>query len=325
MYICKKFDYTMKFTTCVILWASFFCVNDGATTGQKYKLIEKRLNTIEARLNYLSEDVYQLQESVMQLNQSYTGTDKCPRNDLNREQSVDAVKEKHGIIENDNDILLEAFKEGKAWAHAKIKAQESMINELRLLFNDSQSDFQFSNDNISERVRTLESHVELVFTNQIHMIINATVTDILDRLISDENQMKIYEAKMEEELQTLERTVNGIKNQSTEYSVTLNNFESKISDEIQKLKHDLAAQPSCPPDWSQFLGYCYHLYTTFADIDTAVKTCSNSSAFVVDIESEVELQFVKSLTDEWIWVGITDRKEEGNWTLLRNGQQMKLS
>ncbi|XP_060553989.1 C-type lectin domain family 10 member A-like [Ruditapes philippinarum] len=304
-----------------VILISLFCINEGtAKEVQKAKSIKKRLNDIEIRQNLQSNDILELQESIDELNQTYNKIDQCSEVDLNRDRRL---KEKTNNREyENNNILFKAFKEEKAWIRAEIEEQKSTVNRIDLQFKALQDNFDISINKVIGRVDILDNNVELILDKNIKMI-NESISIISERLASEENRMKRQMAKIEK----LGKAVDSIEKECKKFSVTLNDFESKTDDKIMKIREILATIPSCPSNWLQFSGNCYHLYKWEANIDSAVKVCSNENAFVADFQSEVELQYIRSIInlDQNIWVGITDREEEGNWKSLRNEKQIEFS
>ncbi|XP_053391124.1 CD209 antigen-like protein C [Mercenaria mercenaria] len=179
-------------------------------------------------------------------------------------------------------------------------------------------------DVLTDRVEAFESHIETMFTSETRKL-NSSISHTLNDLTSEVKLLKTRILQIEETAIAFKETVVDIRKQSATNCAKFSNFESKINDEIQEMKMELAARATCPSKWKTFMGYCYLLYQDAVNFDSAETICSQSSAFVADIQSDDELNYLKLLSGRNIWVGITDRNAEGQWTGVRNGKRVEFT
>ena len=76
--------------------------------------------------------------------------------------------------------------------------------------------------------------------------------------------------------------------------------------------------PGCPSWWNRHSGSCYKLSNKAAIFEVAVQSCQISGAYLVEIQSENENNFVASLpkTNMDLWIGYTDKVEEKKWVWI---------
>ena len=83
-------------------------------------------------------------------------------------------------------------------------------------------------------------------------------------------------------------------------------------------------EQNCPQEWKYYNGYCYKHVNESVTYSEAKQGCRANDAFVVDIQTYYEAEFVHNnvLPKNWIWVwiGLTDALEEGVWRWERTGQ-----
>ena len=76
----------------------------------------------------------------------------------------------------------------------------------------------------------------------------------------------------------------------------------------------------CPIGWYLFQGHCYNLVSTAMSWLDASSNCRQNNAFLVDVESNDEDNFVDGLvTGGHVWIGLNDRATEGTFVWSRTG------
>ncbi|XP_065648482.1 tolloid-like protein 2 isoform X3 [Hydra vulgaris] len=81
-----------------------------------------------------------------------------------------------------------------------------------------------------------------------------------------------------------------------------------------------AVSKGCPFSWSYFMndkdGACYKLFYVYLNWHDAQKACASNMADLVSVTNNEEHNFLmtKLLNRDFVWLGMTDAKHEGNWT-----------
>lgn len=83
---------------------------------------------------------------------------------------------------------------------------------------------------------------------------------------------------------------------------------------------------TCPPGWVPFNGTCYYFSPTSNTWDEARKFCQENYSHLVIINSVAEHNFVAQAhgSPRVYWLGLSDRKREGDWRWL-DGSPVTLS
>ncbi|XP_053381146.1 low affinity immunoglobulin epsilon Fc receptor-like [Mercenaria mercenaria] len=309
-----------------VFWIIQICVVEGRSMGKKIQDLQYGLNNVKIRLNLRSNDIIELQESVAVLNMSLLNIDQCPRggisqNDIERNLVVDTEEPKRRVKDK---ILVDAFKEEKSWIREEIKYQRSMDDNISRRLGDVRQQITNTMVVLTDRAEAFESQVERMITTETRKL-NSSISHTLNDLTSEVKLLKTRILQIEETATAFKETVVDIRKQSATNWAKFTNLESKINDKIQEMKMELAARATCPSKWKTFMGYCYLLYKKAVNFNLAETICSQSSAFVADIQSEDELNYLTKMSGRKIWIGITDKNAEGQWTVVRNGKRVEFT
>uniref|UniRef100_A0A8C8S3L6 C-type lectin domain-containing protein n=1 Tax=Pelusios castaneus TaxID=367368 RepID=A0A8C8S3L6_9SAUR len=77
---------------------------------------------------------------------------------------------------------------------------------------------------------------------------------------------------------------------------------------------------SCPEKWKQHGESCYHLPTDWKTWQESKDYCSSLGSNFLKIETKDELDFVKSLTHTYHWIGLSRKTDKEPW-LWEDGTQ----
>ncbi|XP_040846171.1 C-type lectin domain family 17, member A [Ochotona curzoniae] len=83
---------------------------------------------------------------------------------------------------------------------------------------------------------------------------------------------------------------------------------------------------ACPEGWLPFDGKCYYFSPNTKTWDGALVFCQENFAHLVIINSKAEQEFVSKVDDSprVYWLGLSDRKQEGDWRWL-DGSPLTIS
>ncbi|XP_045164200.2 brevican core protein-like [Mercenaria mercenaria] len=84
-------------------------------------------------------------------------------------------------------------------------------------------------------------------------------------------------------------------------------------------------EAACPEEgWFFFNGSCYYLSDVTLDWLSAVAACNETGAYLTEIQSQSELDFLITITDEYdfFWIGLNDRKNEGEFVWHKSGDPL---
>uniref|UniRef100_A0A3B3INI1 C-type lectin domain-containing protein n=1 Tax=Oryzias latipes TaxID=8090 RepID=A0A3B3INI1_ORYLA len=70
---------------------------------------------------------------------------------------------------------------------------------------------------------------------------------------------------------------------------------------------------ACPEKWIRFGSSCYFLSGESKSWDEARESCRARKADLVVINTEGEKTFLFALRDKNVWIGLTDKVQEGTW------------
>uniref|UniRef100_A0A3B3I827 C-type lectin domain-containing protein n=1 Tax=Oryzias latipes TaxID=8090 RepID=A0A3B3I827_ORYLA len=75
----------------------------------------------------------------------------------------------------------------------------------------------------------------------------------------------------------------------------------------------LQRKTRCPEKWIRFGSSCYFLSGESKSWDEARESCRARKADLVVINTEGEKTFLFALRDKNVWIGLTDKVQEGTW------------
>ncbi|XP_045165701.1 brevican core protein-like [Mercenaria mercenaria] len=83
-------------------------------------------------------------------------------------------------------------------------------------------------------------------------------------------------------------------------------------------------EAACQEGWFFFNGSCYYLGDMNLDWLSAVAACNESGAYLAEIQSQQELDFLVTITDlyDLFWIGLNDRKIEGEFVWHKSGDPL---
>ena len=92
-----------------------------------------------------------------------------------------------------------------------------------------------------------------------------------------------------------------------------------------------AKEVSIPKGASTYNGHSYMIFDQSVSWEKAQKACKKSGGHLVTITTKNEQKFVEKLlksqgkTDEYYWIGLTDKDDEGNWSKWVTGEKVNYS
>ncbi|CAM4437185.1 natural killer cells antigen CD94-like [Lepidochelys kempii] len=69
----------------------------------------------------------------------------------------------------------------------------------------------------------------------------------------------------------------------------------------------------CPENWRQHGDYCYHFPTTWKTWQESKDYCLSSGSNLLKIENKEELDFIKSVTFTYHWIGLSHKTDNESW------------
>ncbi|KAE8589726.1 hypothetical protein XENTR_v10017709 [Xenopus tropicalis] len=69
----------------------------------------------------------------------------------------------------------------------------------------------------------------------------------------------------------------------------------------------------CPPGWKVYGASCYFLHLDSQNWEISLKRCQMQGGHLAVITSLEEQNFLKSMVKNVSWIGLSDRKKEGDW------------
>ncbi|XP_053533518.1 C-type lectin domain family 4 member M [Ictalurus punctatus] len=97
----------------------------------------------------------------------------------------------------------------------------------------------------------------------------------------------------------------------------LQNSYNALKYEKDAIQKKLTEIDSCPSGWTRFLSSCYRVSPFKNTWEESRHECRRTGADLVIINSREEQQFVSGLGLN-VWIGLTDREQEGEWKWVDN-------
>ncbi|XP_071369506.1 asialoglycoprotein receptor 1-like [Centroberyx affinis] len=136
------------------------------------------------------------------------------------------------------------------------------------------------------------------------------LTEERDQLLTSYNQL----IKERHQLQLSYNNLTEERDQLlTSYKQLLTICNKLTEDEDCQDKMFCSEKASCPEGWLKFDCNCYYVSTGEKTWDESRRDCLSRGADLVIIQGYRENEFLNGLNKD-VWLGLTDREEEGNWT-----------
>lgn len=315
----------MKMGLINIFFLATACLTIKARAQPKNEInrLKNRVSVLERKVSF---DSLEFRQDIGYLMSVYnkTSTDNNVKNDL-KETCTDPSKTLNSVKELAANGLesLESIKKGfnnekKFLRDNLATVKESQINhaqtvEIRLNKFEEQfhEEIARQNDEIIKNtgeVKTLINNFELSFRENVGELSSS------DR----EQTAQIY--SLETRFSTSIRNIQGSLKSNND---RINNMERQM-DNLRRL--------SCErlPSWVYNEGSCYYMGKTKLSWEDARKTCASMGAYLVEIESEVENDYLVKLWSSagliegssGPWIGASDQKLEGHFTWEHSGRSL---
>ncbi|XP_076603713.1 CD209 antigen-like protein C [Chaetodon auriga] len=93
----------------------------------------------------------------------------------------------------------------------------------------------------------------------------------------------------------------------------LNASLTEMTQELERLQSLVKQTKTCPAGWRMFSHACYFLSNEPGSWDKGREDCRDRGADLVVVNSHEEEIFLTALTKKNVWIGLSDRDEEGTW------------
>ncbi|XP_046900931.1 CD209 antigen-like protein C [Hypomesus transpacificus] len=142
----------------------------------------------------------------------------------------------------------------------------------------------------------------VVMTVGLLCVLQATLNISL-RLFSSERDLTAERDQLQRERDQLETGFNNLVAE-----------RDHLMKEIERLNE--TNSEGCPHEWRKFGCHCYYASTGKKPWEESRRDCLARAAYLVVIDSREEQTFINGLyaSGLHVWIGLTDRDSEGNWT-----------
>ncbi|XP_023806801.1 C-type lectin domain family 17, member A-like isoform X1 [Oryzias latipes] len=103
------------------------------------------------------------------------------------------------------------------------------------------------------------------------------------------------------------------ENLTEHLNAVIERMNSSLIETTEKLMDCKQRKPGCPAGWIRFGSSCYFFSVESKSWDEARKSCKARQADLVVINTNDEKTFLVAFRDKPVWIGLTDKAEEGTW------------
>ncbi|XP_056105421.1 immune-related, lectin-like receptor 4 [Rhinichthys klamathensis goyatoka] len=127
----------------------------------------------------------------------------------------------------------------------------------------------------------------------------------------------VYTEKKLRDLQQLHSALNEtFTGKYSYYTENMHRWQQKLSKALD--------DSACPKDWEYHAGKCYYFSSNSLDWTKSRDTCISDGGHLVIINLKDEQEFLMSIITmkhkEQFWIGLTDKKKEGQWLWVDNSE-----
>ncbi|XP_049424334.1 CD209 antigen-like protein C [Epinephelus fuscoguttatus] len=178
--------------------------------------------------------------------------------------------------------------------------------------NTTENQPQTTSVNVSPEKRSLPG-AAAVFLGPLCLLLLVAVIALVVVFIMKRNRLWGDNASLASERDKLQMSYSDVKilnhnlTQNTRQSENDINNLTKTVDELQK-----QIETTCPANWIMFDNSCYLMSKEEKSWTDSSKACETHGARLVIISNEEEQEFISFFTRN-SWIGLTDKKPEGQW------------
>ena len=217
-------------------------------------------------------------------------------------------------LKNDVKGLMTTTRDG-------LKNEKAWLREMGKNMSEKLQDFQTematSNQDIKLQIDTLDRDFKLKTTNNAQSVINEGVSKIIDEL-------EMRASELETENQALNQTINDLQSENENMKADNLVLKQTIKDIKMDLKAMYGTEFPCREGWKKFQGHCYLVVKYWKTFDEAITFCEDRDAYLTEITSDEEFDFVNALARvsgvNGATVGVIYNESEGRFVYKHSGQ-----
>ena len=249
---------------------------------------------------------------------------------------IDNFKEKEECVNEQKNRTVNDVKELKTeveelilYSRKGFKNEKEFQREVMSNLNQSYLEFQTGmmkeNGKIRQQVERLDIQVALLQETSKHNQLQIEAVDHeINTSINESDAQSVLLETMKSMLDNFNEKLTRLEmeNQESKQKIDkLNAKQSKLEIENQELKQnisemqgklpELQSTMSCEKNWTLFNNHCYQYITNIQSSDNALETCKSKDSYLVEITSDLEMEFVAGLSHGsfFIWTGATDKQQ----------------
>ncbi|XP_063744061.1 CD209 antigen-like protein E isoform X1 [Eleginops maclovinus] len=128
-------------------------------------------------------------------------------------------------------------------------------------------------------------------------------------LIAGLADLSSVKANLTERLQACDQQLSSVSEERDRLKASLTE-KTKEVDRLQRLSNQ---KKTCPAGWMILNSSCYLLSKVVGPWENGKQDCRERGADLVVIDSAAEQIFMAGFTKTYVWIGLSDREEEGTW------------